>query len=277
MRSNTADPEVIGSRIISAPLVGKATGAAKRADSATIDSHHIIWVTRGGGRIYIDGKPQGFGPNTAIFVPAHTLFYLEISVGTTGWQVSVPSALRIPLPHNAMLTLVRKPLQQAQLSPAFASVQSEFITENPLRGTALIYSVGLLAVLFQRLDASENRKAIEKDNAKRRLMRRFITRLNSRYASPDTVRDYAQDLGVTPTHLTRVCRETGGKPATRFIQEKVIEEARHRLAESNEKIARIADELGFQTPAYFSRVFTRRVGMSPRQYRKTRQINDTPS
>ena len=267
MRKPIADPEVLGNRITSRAL----TGARLKTDETkhVASSHQLIWITRGGGRAFIDSTQQGFGSNIAMFIPSETLFHLELSAGTIGWQVSVPDKLRIPLPAKPILTQVLKPLNQRQLSNAFSAVQEEFMNKADMRGTALIYSVGLLAVLFNRIDTSKNRKDLETDNAKRRLMRRFVSRLNARYASHDTVRDYAESLGVTPTHLTRVCRETAGKPATRFIREKTMEEARYLLKETDAKINRIAADLGFSSPAYFTRVFTETFGHSPKSFRKT--------
>lgn len=273
MKKIEADAEVIGNRITSVPLVGKTNTEQLAPVMEHAGNHHFVWVTRGGGRVFLDGKQQGFGPNTAIFIPAQTLFHIELSAGTAGWKVGVPEKLRLPLPRTPVLTIVSKLIHQGQLTTAFASIQAESSTHENLRGTALIYQTGLMAVLFQRLDMSANRRDVEKDNAKRRLMRRFISRVNTRYATTDTVRDYAQNLGVTTTHLTRVCRQTGGKPATHFIQEKVLEQAKLMLSESTRNISGIASDLGFQTPAYFSRVFSDRIGQSPRQFRKNaRQI-----
>ena len=191
MRKPVSDPEVLGNRIASHALTGHSL--SRRNDSALsmANGHHLIWITRGGGRAFIDSTQQGFGSNAAMFIPADTLFYLDLSPGTIGWQVSIPASLRIPLPASPLLTTVLKPLNQRQLSNAFSAVQEEFITSQPMRGTALIYSVGLLAVLFNRIDTSKNRKDLESDTAKRRLMRRFVSRLNDRYATHDTVRDYA--------------------------------------------------------------------------------------
>ncbi len=268
MRKPVADPEVLGNRIISRALTGGAR-AKRDDDRASIASHHhLIWITRGGGRAFIDSTQQGFGANIAMYIPSETLFHLELSPGTIGWQVSIPDKLRVPLPASPILTSVLKPLNQRQLSNAFAAVQEEYMNKEELRGTALIYSVGMLAVLFNRIDTSKNRKDLESDNAKRRLMRRFASRLNSRYASHDTVRDYAKNLGVTTTHLTRVCRETAGKPATTFIREKTMEEARYLLKETDAKIRTIAADLGFTSAAYFTRVFTDTYGHSPKSYRK---------
>lgn len=268
MRKPIADPEVLGNRITSHALTGSSHLKRDASTSVMASNHHLIWITRGGGRAFIDSTQQGFGSNTAMFIPSETLFHLDLSQGTIGWQVSIPARLRIPLPDTALLTSVMKALNQRQLSNAFSAVQEEFMTKQPLRGTALIYSVGMLAVLFNRIDTSNNRKDLETDTAKRRLMRRFVSRLNDRYASQDTVRDYAQNLGVTTTHLTRVCRETAGKPATHFIREKTMEEARFLLKETDAKIGVIAKDLGFKSPAYFTRVFTEAIGQSPKAFRK---------
>lgn len=269
MRKPIADPEVLGNRITSHALTGASHLKRESVRSTMASNHHLIWITRGGGRAFIDSTQQGFGTNTAMFIPAETLFHMDLSPGTLGWKVSIPSPLRIPLPETPLLTSVVKPLSQRQLSNAFSAVQEEFMTKQPLRGTALIYSVGLLAVLFNRLDISKNRKDLETDSAKRRLMRRFVSRLNDRYASEDTVRDYAENLGITTTHLTRVCRETSGKPATHFIREKTLEEAKFMLKETDSKIGIIAKDLGFKSPAYFTRVFTDTFGQSPKAFRKT--------
>jgi AraC-like DNA-binding protein len=267
LRKPIADPEVLGNRITSRALTG---ARINRDDSQTTASnHHLIWITRGGGRAFIDSTQQGFGANIAMFIPSQTLFHLELSPGTIGWQVDIPDKLRVPLPGTPILTTVLKPLNQRQLSNAFSAVQEEYMNKEEMRGTALIYSVGLLAVLFNRIDTTNNRKDLETDNAKRRLMRRFVTRLSTRYASHDTVRDYAKNLGVTTTHLTRVCRETAGKPATKFIREKTMEEARYLLKETDAKINRIAADLGFTSAAYFTRVFTDTYGQSPKLFRKT--------
>lgn len=267
MRRPITDPETLGNRIVSSAL----TGSKLSKQSVPINgasSHKLIWITRGGGRAFIDNSQQGFGTNTAMYIPAETLLHLELTPGTIGWQVSVPSALRIPLPQTPLLISVTDALTQRQLSHAISAVQEEFINKKPMRGTALIYEVGMLAVLFSRIDTSTNRKNLASDTAKRRLMRRFLARLNDRYATPDTVRDYAHNLGVTTTHLTRVCRETVGKPATSFIREKTMDEARFLLKETDAKVGEIAKDLGFNSPAYFTRVFSETFGVSPKQFRK---------
>jgi len=268
-QQNAIDLDECGGRVRSVAIAGQGPMGTRNRAPRHDNGHQLIWINRGGGRVMLDGLQHGFGPNSAIFVPAHTVYQLDLSLGAAGWQVSVPVDLSAPLPQAPVLASVTKPLVQNLMTKAFVAIQDEFIGHDLHRGAAMAYSVGMLAILFARMDAETTRKDVSKDSARRRLMRSFITRLNERYNTADTVRDYAKELGVTTTHLTRICRETSGKPATQMIQDKTLEAARQMLARSNTKIGQISSQLGFSSPAYFTRLFSEKIGQSPKAYRRT--------
>ena len=46
-----------------------------------------------------------------------------------------------------------------------------------------------------------------------------------------------------------------------------MDEAKRLLKENKMTVNKISEKLGFETPAYFSRAFSKQVGMSPRAYR----------
>jgi AraC family transcriptional activator of pobA len=59
-------------------------------------------------------------------------------------------------------------------------------------------------------------------------------------------------------------------PPGEMIDRRALLEARRALCYTNWSVAEIAYALGFADPAYFTRVFTRRTGCSPRQFRRDR-------
>jgi len=84
--------------------------------------------------------------------------------------------------------------------------------------------------------------------------------------------DYARMLGVARAHLHESCARAFGRPPQRLVHERLIAEARVRLRDTGQTAEQIAYGLGFRDPAYFSRFFLRRVGMSPGAYRKASRI-----
>ena len=235
------------------------------------DLHQFFWVTRGGGRAKIDGVTHGFGSNTAFFIPNLIVHGFEFTPGTVGWVVSVVRDLPIAMPDGPMMSVLPSPRDQAYLTGDYNNLNAEYVGDTPDRQDTLLHHAGLLAIRYRRMKSGSLRKGFSKDSARRRLMRKFIERLEDRYGTPDTVKDYAGALAVTTTHLTRVCRETTGKPATKLIQDRTMLEARRSLANTDLRVSKIAEDLGFQTPAYFTRVFTNNTGKSPRTFRQDAQ------
>lgn len=236
------------------------------------DLHQFFWITRGGGRIRVDGHTFGFGPSTAIYVPNMTVHGFEFTPSSVGWVVSVADSLPNTLPEGMVMTALPRPTEQAHLTGIYTALNAEYVSDNQDREEALLHHAGLLALRYRRFHSDHFNNDGQKESARRRLMRKFIHRLEDRFSSPDTVKDYAGALSVTTTHLTRVCRETTGKPATKLIQDRTILEAQRALAHSDDQISNIGSRLGFQTPAYFTRVFTQHTGKSPREYRREARI-----
>ena len=48
----------------------------------------------------------------------------------------------------------------------------------------------------------------------------------------------------------------------------IIDEAKNILLQPNKTVSEVAYELGFEYPAYFSRLFKKKEGMSPSKYRE---------
>lgn len=61
-------------------------------------------------------------------------------------------------------------------------------------------------------------------------------------------------------------KETG-KNAQEHIQLVLIEVAKEKIFEREKTVSQIAYELGFEYPQYFSRLFKKRTGMTPNEYR----------
>jgi AraC family transcriptional activator of pobA len=109
------------------------------------------------------------------------------------------------------------------------------------------------------------------------LYTRFRAMVEQRYKEQWQVGQYAAQLAVTPTRLNRLCLRIAGNSAFEIAQERLLLEACRQLTYLPASIATIAYELGFQDPAYFSRLFKKRYGVSPSDYRSLPQQAGTTS
>ena len=78
----------------------------------------------------------------------------------------------------------------------------------------------------------------------------------------------ADHLNLSANYLSDLLRKYTGKSTLEHIQLKIVETAKSLLLYHTEKtVNEIAYELGFEYPQYFSRLFKKRVGLSPTELR----------
>ena len=228
----------------------------------------LIWFTKGQGRITINGQAHGYGPHNAIFLPPGTMHGFS-TVGTVfGNIVFLPADMASEFPETAQHLRFRDVQRQAQLTALIDTLQGELKSDLPDTAQALRCHSGLLAVWLNRQVACLEGDCKEaKRRASHRLVSGFCRLVERDFKTPKTVADYATELGVTPTHLSRVCNECAGKSASAFLADRVHFEARKLLRETRLPVQEIARMLGFSSAAYFTRAFHKITGQSPSAFR----------
>lgn len=81
------------------------------------------------------------------------------------------------------------------------------------------------------------------------------------------VKYFADKICLSPNYFGDMIKKETGKTPQEHIQEKVIELAKEHMAETDETVSQIAYTLGFQYPQHLSRLFKKRVGCTPNEYR----------
>jgi AraC-like DNA-binding protein len=191
----------------------------------------------------------------------------DLGAQSSGTAVFFGSDHQLDLPDEPLHLRVREVGPQAELSSIIESVQKEVESTRAGHERAARHHLGLLAVWLERqaeisLDESQiNLRA-------RQLVRAYADLLERDFRSGKGVGDFARALGVTPTHLSRVCNKTCGRPASALLHDRVIFEARRLLAETRAPVRQISEMLGFASPAYFTRAFHERTGKTPTAFRK---------
>jgi AraC-like DNA-binding protein len=83
-----------------------------------------------------------------------------------------------------------------------------------------------------------------------------------------TVASLAKQFKVSPGNLSTQFRREKGMPLTDYINVKRLERAKSMLCGTGLYIKEIADQCGFMDDNYFSRLFKRHFGISPKEFRQ---------
>lgn len=78
---------------------------------------------------------------------------------------------------------------------------------------------------------------------------------------------FADQLHLSSNYFGDLVKKETGYSAQEYIQNKLIDVAKEKVFDPNKSVSEIAYELGFKYPQHFSRLFKKRVGHSPNEFR----------
>lgn len=101
--------------------------------------------------------------------------------------------------------------------------------------------------------------------------RKCVEIISQNPRDPHTLSDLAEEVGLTPKYLSSRFRKDTGKTLHEFIEEQKVLEAEHLLLYGDLSLNDISHLLHFGSQSYFTAVFKKRTGMTPRAYRLKHQ------
>jgi AraC family transcriptional activator of pobA len=118
------------------------------------------------------------------------------------------------------------------------------------------------------------RQFITREHVLSRVLETFEHSLNKYFESEKpqeqglpSVAHFAEQLHLSPNYFGDLVKKETGKTAQDYILSKLIDIAKEKIFDGSKSINQVASELGFKYPQHFSRVFKKRVGQSPNEYR----------
>ena len=103
--------------------------------------------------------------------------------------------------------------------------------------------------------------------AHRRAVERVITNARERLCEPISLHDMSRVAYLSAFHFNRVFHQITGLPPAKFISAMRLDEAKRLLLNTNLSITDICFEVGYNSLSTFTRRFTQRVGLGPREFR----------
>ncbi|NDV02347.1 helix-turn-helix domain-containing protein [Pseudoroseicyclus tamaricis] len=230
--------------------------------------HQVFLIIDGGGEMELDGERRPVAGGEIISVPRLTVHGFTFEPGIEGYVVSVPNTEMARLtegePELARLADAPRRLPAPPLAAqAFTTLHEVRLARQPARGPLLRALV--LQILCALAQAEET--ARPSPSRPRATIAGFEALIREDPEHRSSIAACAAALGLSTSQLTRHCRSATGYSPLAYAQLLLMQEAKRLLAYTREDVAEIGYRLGFDDPAYFSRVFRRVTGQSPSAFR----------
>ena len=103
----------------------------------------------------------------------------------------------------------------------------------------------------------------------RTLGRQVQAFIDGHFSEPLTLQDMGRALHVSHYYLSHAFKEASGYSPTQYLLRRRIGEAQNLLISTDLPMAKIAEQVGFETQNYFNLQFSKHVGMPPGKFRES--------
>ena len=100
------------------------------------------------------------------------------------------------------------------------------------------------------------------------LIRKVLTRIDSDLTADLSLKSQAELLGVNSSYLSTLFKKETGSTLTEYVNRKRVEHAIFLLNSTNLQIQEIAAACGIPDVNYFTKIFKKQVGNTPKEYRE---------
>ena len=147
--------------------------------------------------------------------------------------------------------------------PYFELMIAENKSDKILKKDKILNLLDCIHIEILRIYNFTNQHKIHSYNTK---LMEFETLLEHYYKTEKSPSFYANKMAISLKHLNRISKTIVNKTITQLIAKRIVLESQRLLAEKQKTIAQIADELGYEDYAYFSKLFKKHLGMTPKYF-----------
>ncbi|HVZ50500.1 MAG TPA: helix-turn-helix domain-containing protein [Pseudolabrys sp.] len=236
----------------------------------------ILFVRRGAVEVQADGHVEKIKVPCALSMPPAVVHALKFRPGTQGYILTISEAMLPRADRHGLIaalfvepraiSFAGAPRRAQAIAALLDQIMAEMREQAPERAAMQewLVSAALLLIARQRASAPEDGR----QGRQQRELSRLRTLIEANFLEHWKVSDYAAAMSMTEARLNRLARAVAGKSAFELVQDRLMLEARRKLIYVAAPISALAYELGFEDPAYFSRCFKNRFGVTPSTFRR---------
>ncbi|MFI6319120.1 AraC family transcriptional regulator [Nonomuraea sp. NPDC050556] len=241
--------------------VGHQDGRLPTVGPRTMQNHVAVVVTQGKGWFRQNDEPvvEVVAPAVIWLFPGVQHHYAAHDPGWTEWFVDFTGPAVTAYAELGFLDPVNPvtPLTSAEgVSHAIGRIAQACRRRSPyleVETSAIVHEV-LVALRHARADEDPHGDPV-------------LASLARDACLPISVAEHAKRLGMPLADLRLAVRRLAGCSPKDYVLSIRLNRAKDLLATADLSVASISRRVGYDDPAYFTRIFTRRVGMPPTEFR----------
>ncbi len=253
------------------------------ANRDEVSSHFkVIWIEDGTGTYLVDTNEFSVEGSGLFTLSPGQIFCVKSEKIKKAYQIEFDSEFYCVESHGKEIAcngLLFNNVHQASVisvgeadKPIFEIILNQMISELENKGLShkelLISYLRMFLIHALRLLEKQESETLPVTHQSNQQVQDFIALVDKQFKNEHTVKGYAEQLFISPKSLAKKLHALGYPTPLQLIQDRILIEAKRLLKFSQMSIKEIAFELGFEDPAYFSRLFSKNVELSPAAYRK---------
>jgi len=174
---------------------------------------------------------------------------------------------KLRLPWNKLLHTGQPDIIESHVKLLMAEleIQDEFTSSSI---EAILFQLLLVVLRGSRKNKARIKNMTQVQDRHLEKMRGIRTLMLEQFQEPHKLNSLAKEMGLSPERFSALYRTFfKSSPIADIIRARLIA-AQKRLVYSRDPIKEIAADCGFEDLHYFSRLFTRKIGLSPSRYRE---------
>lgn len=238
------------------------------------DHEELIIISHGNPVHSLDYTDEVLQPPVIAYVAQGKVHNFKPDINTLGWVIRFKNEL-VP---NSRFNFYSNFLDQVnyRLNDDYCSTTLNSLCEimlSEFKETNINYQVikHLLSALLTKLEADSKLEYLDVQASNRSQMvtfNSFLKILEFNYMRPDGADFYAEKLNMSTRNLNLISQSAFGKSVTEIIETRKLIEARNLLLNSGKTVSEIGYDLGYNEKSYFTRVFRKKTGHTPTEYRE---------
>lgn len=254
------------------------------AISLKCDFYNIAFKNIVAGELIYGRTKYDSSKGTLLFTgPEQIVIFKELAISSEAYHIAFHKDFILGTPlydkikkynffeYRVNEALHLSPKEEKQLKSLFNNIHEEYHNNQDEFSKEIILSQ--LETLLKYSDRYYKRQFLNRKTINQSMISRFTDVLNEYFEAGDllnkgipTVEWLAGKLQVSHRYLSDMIKAETGKTAIDQVNLFLIEEAKNLLLAPEASISETAYKLGFEYPQYFSRLFKKKTGKSPKEY-----------